>query len=141
MILVRTNHPCLRVECHMSCRMVSCLSGVYLLSFCFTGLYNGCSITSLGIPDISNISHAKTSRLSRRKVMSATSYLASRHVLIRSFLFRLLGQPGSLCHQPPSCHPPADRWATDWMMRQHMCLSLLKEVEGCRRSVAWALAI
>jgi hypothetical protein len=34
-----------------------------------------CSITSLGIPGISNICHAKTSRFSQRKVMNVTSYL------------------------------------------------------------------
>jgi hypothetical protein len=44
----------------ISYRMASHMSGVYLLSFCFISLNNVsipnlCSITSLGIPDISNI--------------------------------------------------------------------------------------
>jgi hypothetical protein len=80
--------------------MVSRLSGVYLLSFCLIDLYDGlmpnlCSITSLGIPGISDICHAKTSRFSWRKVMRASSYLASRHVLTWSLLFRLLGLAGT----------------------------------------------
>jgi hypothetical protein len=130
-----------------SCWMVSCLSGVYLLSFYLIGLYDGsmsnlCSITSLGIPDISDIYHAMISRFSWRKVMSASSYLASRPMLIRSFFSRLLGQLGFLCRQHPfSCHPLADRLANDWMMRQYMCLSLLEEVEGCRWTVAWVPVI
>jgi hypothetical protein len=70
--------------------MVSCLYVVYLLSFYFTGLYDGsmpnlCSIISLGTPGISDICHAKTSRLSQRKVMSVSSYLGSSVELIRSF--------------------------------------------------------
>jgi hypothetical protein len=78
-----------------SYRMVSRLSAVYLLSFCLINLYDGlmsnlCSITSLGIPSISDIFHAKTSRLSQRKVMSVNSYLGSRLSLIRSFLSGLI---------------------------------------------------
>jgi hypothetical protein len=76
--------------------MVSRLLGVYFLSFCLTGLYDGsmhnlCSITSPGMPGISNIYHGKTSRLSQRKLMSVNSYLGSRLSLIRSFLSGLLG--------------------------------------------------
>jgi hypothetical protein len=79
-----------------SYRMVLHLSDVCLLSFCLIDLYDGSmpnlfSITSLGIPGISDIFHAKTSRLSQRKVMSANSYLGSRLSLIRSFLSGLLG--------------------------------------------------
>jgi hypothetical protein len=79
-----------------SCLMVSCLSDVYLLSFCLIGLNDGSilnlsSITSLGILGISDIYHAKTSRLSRRKVMIVNSYLGSRLSLIWSFLSGLLG--------------------------------------------------
>jgi hypothetical protein len=120
-----------------SCRMVSRLSGVYLLSFSLTGLYDGsmpnlCSITFLGIPGIYDIWHAKTLRLSWRKMMSVSFYLGSRSVLIQSVLSGCWCQPELPCHQPPSSgHPPADRWDADRMARQHMCLSLLKEVEGC----------
>jgi hypothetical protein len=76
--------------------MVSHLSGVYLLSFCLIGLYAGsksnlCSITSLGIPDISDIWHAKTSIFFWRKVTSASSYLASKFALTWSFLSKSLG--------------------------------------------------
>jgi hypothetical protein len=71
--------------------MVSRLSGVYLLSFYLIGLNAGsmpnlCSITSLGISDISDICHEKTSRFSQRKLTSMSSYLASSSVLRRSFL-------------------------------------------------------
>jgi hypothetical protein len=79
-----------------SCLMVSRLSGVYLLSFCLIGLndrsiLNLCSITSLGIPGISDIFHAKTIRMSRIKVKSTNSYLGLRLSLIWSFLSGLLG--------------------------------------------------
>jgi hypothetical protein len=55
---------------------------VYLLSFYLIGLNNGsipnlCSITSLGIPSISDIFHVTTSRFSQRKVMRVSSYLGS----------------------------------------------------------------
>jgi hypothetical protein len=80
--------------------MVSHLPGVYLLSFCLTGLYDGsmpnlCSITSLGIPDISDICHVKASRFSQRKVMSASSYLGSRHVLTWNFFSGSLRSAGT----------------------------------------------
>jgi hypothetical protein len=60
---------------------------VYLLSFYLISLYDGpmsnlCSITSLGIPGISDIYHVKTSRFSQRKEMTTSSYLGSRPVLI-----------------------------------------------------------
>jgi hypothetical protein len=76
--------------------MVSHLSVVYLLSFYLIRLNDGsmpnlCSITSVGISGISDIFHAKTSRLSWRKVMRVNSYLGSRFELIRSFLSGLLG--------------------------------------------------
>ena len=41
-----------------------------------------CSITSLGTPGNPEASHAKTSELSRRKVMSAYSYLSVRRAPI-----------------------------------------------------------
>jgi hypothetical protein len=56
---------------------------------------NLCSITSLGISGISDICHLKRSRFSWRKVMSASSYLASSSMLIRSFLSGLLGSTGT----------------------------------------------
>jgi hypothetical protein len=127
--------------------MVSHLSGVYLLSFCLTGLYDGsmpnlCSITSIGILGISDICHAKTLRLSQRKVTSVSSYLALRPMLIRTFLSGFLESTGtSLSSTPFSYRPPADRWAADSMVRQHICISLLKEVKGSWRSMAWALMI
>jgi hypothetical protein len=76
--------------------MVSCLSGVYHLSFCLIGLYDGsisnlCSITSLGIPGIFDIFQEKTSTLPQRKVTSMNSYLGWRLSLIQSFLSGLLG--------------------------------------------------
>jgi hypothetical protein len=55
---------------------------------------NLCSINFLGIPDIYDICHAKTSRFSCRKVMSASSYLGSRLVLTQNFFsgsLRLVG--------------------------------------------------
>jgi hypothetical protein len=80
--------------------MVSHLSGVYPLSFCLISLYDGsmsnlCSITSVGISGIYDVCHTKASRFSWRKVMSMSSYLASRHVLTQSFLFGLLGLTGT----------------------------------------------
>jgi hypothetical protein len=80
--------------------MVSRLSGVYLLSFYLIGLYDGsmlnlCSITSPGIPSIYDIYPVKTSRFSQRKVMSVSYYLASRPVLIQSFLPGMLGSIGT----------------------------------------------
>jgi hypothetical protein len=110
-----------------SCRMVSRLSGVYLLSFCLIGLYDGsmpnlCSITPLGILDISKICHVKTSKFSQRKMMSVSSYLNSRHVLIRSFLSGLLGSTRTFfCHQPlSSSNPLTDRQAAGLTLRRHM---------------------
>jgi hypothetical protein len=69
---------------------------VYLLSFYLIDLNDGsipnlCSITSLGIPDISDIFHAKTLRLSQRKVMSVSSYLGLSFELILNFLSESLG--------------------------------------------------
>jgi hypothetical protein len=83
-----------------SCRMVLRLSGVYLLSFCLISLYDGSmpnlfSIIPLGISGISDICHVKASRFSQRKVMSVSSYLASRPILIQSFLSGLLGSTGT----------------------------------------------
>jgi hypothetical protein len=71
------------------------LSGVYVLSFCFTSLIIGlipnlCSITSIEILGISDVFQAKTSILSQRKVTSSSSYLSSSLLLIVSCL------PGSL---------------------------------------------
>jgi hypothetical protein len=76
--------------------MASHLSGVYLLSFCLIGLNDGsipnlCLITSLGILGISDIFHAKTSRLSQRKVTSLSSYLGLGCEPILSFLSRSSG--------------------------------------------------
>jgi hypothetical protein len=119
-----------------SCQMVLRISGVYLLSFCLISLYdesmpNLCSITSLGIPSISNICHAKTSRFFWSKVMSVSSYLASRHVLNQSFLSGLLGRLGLLSHQPPSSlRPLTDRWAAGSMPRCHMCPSVIPRVSN-----------
>jgi hypothetical protein len=80
--------------------MVSHISDVYLISFCLTGLYDGsmpklCSITPLGIPDIFDICHAKTSRFFWRKVMNVSSYLGSRHVLTQNFFSRSLKLVGT----------------------------------------------
>jgi hypothetical protein len=93
----------------ISYQMVSCLFGVYLLSFYLTGLYNGsmpglCSITSLGISGISACEDIKI-------VLEKSDE--------RKFLFDI-----------EAC--------ANLMVRQHMCLSLLKEVEGSWRSAAWA---
>jgi hypothetical protein len=71
------------------------LSGVYLLSIYLISLYAGsmpnmCSITSIGILGISDIYHAKTLRLSQRKVTSADSYLVSRFTLTWTLLSRSL---------------------------------------------------
>jgi hypothetical protein len=98
-----------------SCWMASHLSGVYLLSFCLIGLYdrstpNFCSITSLEISGISDIFHAKTLKLSRRKVISVNSYLGSRLSLIRSFLSGFLGSTStclsSVCRVPEDAIVP-----------------------------------
>jgi hypothetical protein len=101
-----------------STRMVSCLSSVYILSFCLIGLNvgsmsNSCSITSLGIPGISDICYVKTSRFSLRKVMIASSYLTSSSVLRRSFFLMSSGSTTTSLSMPPSsCRPPSDRrWA------------------------------
>jgi hypothetical protein len=79
-----------------SSQMVSHLSGVYRLTFCLIDLNAGsmpnlCSISSLGIPNISDICHAKTSRFSQRKVMSVSSYLVLRFSSMHSFLSGSLG--------------------------------------------------
>jgi hypothetical protein len=79
-----------------SCQMTSCLSAVYLLSFCLISLNDGsilnlCSITSLEIPGISDIFYVKHLDFFRKKVTSMNSYLRSRFELIRSFLSGLLG--------------------------------------------------
>jgi hypothetical protein len=76
--------------------MASHLTRVYLLSFYLIDLNDGsipnlCSITSLGIPNISDIFHAKALRLSQRKVMSVSSYLGSSFELILNFLSESLG--------------------------------------------------
>jgi hypothetical protein len=83
-----------------SYRMISRLSSAYLLSVCLISLCvrsmpNLSSITSLRISVISDICHVKTSRFFQRKVMSMSSYLTSRPVLIRSFLPGLLGSSGA----------------------------------------------
>jgi hypothetical protein len=87
-------------------RMVSRLSGVYLLSFCLIGLNVGsmpnlCSITSLEIPGINDICHVKTSRFSRRKVTTTSSYLTSSSVLIQSFLSASLRSTEISLSMPP----------------------------------------
>src|SRR3989337_4604051 len=61
----------------------SCRSKACFLTFCLTGRAWGqtarwCSITSLGMPGMSDACHANTSTFARRKVMSALSYLPSR---------------------------------------------------------------
>jgi hypothetical protein len=52
---------------------------------------NLCSITSLGIPGISDIFHVKISIFPQRKVMNVSSYLGLSFVLILSLLSRSLG--------------------------------------------------
>jgi hypothetical protein len=74
--------------------------------------------------------------------MSASSYLASRFVLIWIFLSgSLRSARTSLSAAPFSCHLLADRRVAGSTLRQHVCLSLLEEVEGCHWLVAWAPAV
>jgi hypothetical protein len=127
-----------------SCRMVLRLAGVYLLSFYLIGLYaesmpNLCSITSIGISNISNIYHVKISRFSVRKVTSVSSYLTSRFGLTWSFLSGSLGLAGtSLSMASFFLSSPEDRREAGLTLRQHVCLFLMKGVEGYRWLVAWA---
>ena len=52
---------------------------------------SACSMTSRGMPDMSEGYHAKTSRLVHRKSMSSHSYLAGSWVPIRTILARSVG--------------------------------------------------
>ena len=54
---------------------------------------NACSVTSLGMPDMSKGFHVKTSRLARRKLASLLSYLVGSLVPIRTIL---VGSVGSI---------------------------------------------
>jgi hypothetical protein len=58
-----------------------------------------------GIPGIYNICQANTFRFSRRKVISASSYSTSSSVLIRSFLFKLLGSTRTSLSSAPFFFP------------------------------------
>jgi hypothetical protein len=115
-----------------SCRMVSCLYGMYRLSFYFIGLYDGsmpklCSITSLEIPGISDICHRKTSWFSQRKVMSVSSYLASRPVLMQSFLSGLLGSVGTSLFTSPFFLSSTNWSAGGWFDPKATCVLFLTE--------------
>jgi hypothetical protein len=63
--------------------------------------------------------------------MNVSSYLASRPVLIWSFLSGLLGSTGT-----SSLRPPIDQWAASWMLRRHMHPFWTTEVEGSQLSLA-----
>jgi hypothetical protein len=115
-----------------SCRMVSRLYGVYHLSLYLISLYDGsvsnlCSITSLWIPDISDICYAKTSRFSQRKVMSTSSYLANRPVLMRRFLSGSLGSADTSLSAAPFFLSSTNRSTGGWFDLEATCVPFLTE--------------
>jgi len=82
----------------ISSPMALCLSSskrcrCYLVGFEPEIRHNACSMTSHGIPGMSEGCHAKTLRLSRRKSTSSHSYLVRSWVPIRTVL---VGSAGSI---------------------------------------------
>ena len=80
----------------ISSPMALCLSSSKRRRHCLAGFEpktrcSVCSVTSLGMPGMSEGFHVKTSRLARRKSASSLSYLDGSLVPIHTFLVGLLG--------------------------------------------------
>jgi hypothetical protein len=66
-----------------SCCSTDCLRGFWLTGLASGLIFRQCSITSLGIPGISDGFHANTSAFAWRKATSASSYFSSKPPAMR----------------------------------------------------------